>query len=124
MPSAPGRLSGAAARGRTSGPVLLMEGCAPPSFWCAIGRQTAECDAITVEAASLGNLLPVTAVNIVGAAVLVAGVRRFMYRRKRPRDPAILTERSPQGERRGSGTRGETIWPVWTRQGARSSATG
>lgn len=62
---------------------LLIKALAPPSFWTAIGRQPGDFDGITWTSSCLDNLVPVTAGNIVGGAVLVAGVYWFIYLRKR-----------------------------------------
>ena len=50
-----------------------------------IGHVPADFDGITVHTAVIGSLLPVTAGNVVGGAVLVAGVYWFIYLRKRRR---------------------------------------
>ncbi|MEJ1938096.1 formate/nitrite transporter family protein, partial [Nostoc sp. NIES-2111] len=65
---------------------LLIKSLAPPAFWTAIGHDAADFDAITWRAAFVDNLLPVTAGNVVGGAVLVAGVYWFIYLRNRPKD--------------------------------------
>lgn len=77
---------------------ILIRALAPASFWAESGLDPAAFRGIDVGPA-VGNLVPVTIGNIIGGAVIVAGVSWFVYLRRAPdgtpaRSP-FLRSRSP-----------------------------
>lgn len=62
---------------------LLIKLGAPASFWAAIGASPADYASVTWQGFFVNNLLPVTAGNIVGGALLVGVVYWFVYLRQR-----------------------------------------
>jgi len=56
---------------------------APDSFWGAIGKTKDDFAGLTWGNFLVGNLLPVTAGNIIGGSLMVAAVYWFVYLRKR-----------------------------------------
>ncbi len=64
---------------------LFIKAGAPDPFWDTIGKSPADFPALTWENFIFANLIPVTAGNIVGGAVMVAAVYWFVYLRKKPR---------------------------------------
>lgn len=81
---------------------MLIRAFAPPEFWASAGVRATDYERITF-GAMISNLVPVTLGNIIGGAVMVAGVYWFVYLRKSPdgtpaRSPFRRT-RSPFGPR-------------------------
>lgn len=60
---------------------LFVRGVAPSSFWTAIGSSPDAYPGLTWPAFLVDNLLPVTIGNIIGGAVMVAGVYWLIYLR-------------------------------------------
>jgi len=60
---------------------LFVRGSAPPSFWTAIGSTPEAHAGLTWPTFLVDNLLPVTIGNIIGGAVMVAGVYWLIYLR-------------------------------------------
>ena len=60
---------------------LFIRGSAPPSFWTAIGSSPDAHLGLTWPTFLVDNLLPVTIGNIIGGAVMVAGVYWLIYLR-------------------------------------------
>ncbi len=68
---------------------LFIKAGAGDTFWNSIGKTTADFPDLTWTNFIFGNLIPVTAGNIIGGSVLVAAVYWFVYlRKRRPHDPA------------------------------------
>ena len=64
---------------------LFIKAGAGDAFWNSIGKTAADFPALTWSNFVFGNLIPVTAGNIVGGSVLVGAVYWFVYlRRKEP----------------------------------------
>ena len=63
---------------------ILIRDFAPPEFWASIGHVPADYPAVDW-AGFVSNLVPVTLGNIVGGAVLVAGIYWLIYLRRPPR---------------------------------------
>jgi formate transporter len=63
---------------------ILIRDYAPPEFWASIGHVPADYPAVDW-AGFVSNLVPVTLGNIVGGAVLVAGIYWLIYLRPRTR---------------------------------------
>jgi formate transporter FocA len=61
---------------------LLIKAGAPATFWTTIGKTAADYPGLTWQAFLVNNLLPVTAGNIIGGAVLVGAVYWFVYLRR------------------------------------------
>jgi len=67
---------------------LFIKAGAAESFWDLIGMTGADFPALTWSNFLVGNLLPVTAGNIIGGSVMVAATYWFVYLRKsKPVDP-------------------------------------
>lgn len=64
---------------------LFIKAGAPDSFWKAVHKTPADFPDLTW-ANFVGNMIPVTAGNIVGGSLMVAAVYWFVYLRKRPTD--------------------------------------
>lgn len=62
---------------------LFIKAGANDDFWNSIGKTAADFPALTWSNFIFGNLIPVTAGNIIGGSVLVAAVYWFVYLRKR-----------------------------------------
>jgi formate transporter len=62
---------------------LFIKAGADEAFWNSIGKTAADFPALTWSNFIFGNLLPVTAGNIIGGSVLVGAVYWFIYLRKR-----------------------------------------
>jgi formate transporter len=62
---------------------LFIKAGAPDTFWKAINKTPSDFPDLTW-ANFLHNLFPVTAGNIVGGSLMVAGVYWFVYLRKKP----------------------------------------
>jgi formate transporter len=63
---------------------LFIRAGAPEPFWSKIGQTAGDYPDLTWGQFLLDNLLPVTAGNILGGAVLVAAVYWFVYLRNAP----------------------------------------
>ena len=61
---------------------LFIKAGADDAFWTSIGKTPADFPALTWSNFVFGNLIPVTAGNIIGGAVLVGAVYWFVYLRK------------------------------------------
>lgn len=62
---------------------LFVKGFAGEAFWQSIGTTASAYDSLTVSAAAINNLLPVTIGNVIGGAGMVGLVYWFVYLRKR-----------------------------------------
>jgi formate transporter len=72
---------------------LFIKDGAADSFWAGIAQAPAQYAGLTWERFLFNNLLPVTAGNILGGAVLVGLVYWFVYLR----DPPVPTKPTPEG---------------------------
>lgn len=70
---------------------ILIRAMAPPGFWQQTGTRPEDYADVTT-AAAVANLVPVTIGNIIGGAVIVAGVYWFVYLRRTPEGQPV---RSP-----------------------------
>jgi formate/nitrite transporter FocA (FNT family) len=62
---------------------LFIKAGADSAFWDSIGKTAAEYPALTWTNFVFGNLIPVTAGNLIGGSLLVGAVYWYVYLRKR-----------------------------------------
>jgi formate/nitrite transporter len=62
---------------------LFIKAGADEAFWNSIGKTAADFSALTWSNFLFGNLVPVTAGNIIGGSVLIGAVYWFVYLRRR-----------------------------------------